>query len=118
MQWNTFTAAGSQWVQSFTLKNGDGTLVNLTGMTWEFVIRSNVTDATVPPLVKVTTTATAQGQIAVDIPTATVTVTLTPAATTLLGKGARPHALWANPGLTTATCWVEGTFNSSLVAAQ
>jgi hypothetical protein len=118
MQWNTSTAAGSQWVQTFTLKNGDGSLVNLTGLTWEFVIRPTVTDLAVTPLVKVTTTATSQGQIVVDTVAATVTVTLTPAATALLGKGARPFALWANPGTTTAVCWLEGTFNSSLVAAQ
>lgn len=117
MQWNTSSAAGSQWVQSFTLKNGDATLVNLTGLTWEFVIRPSTSDAAVTPLVKVTTTVGAQGQIAVDVPTATVTVTLTPAATAPLGSGARPHALWSNPGTGTAVAWVTGTFNTSLVAA-
>lgn len=103
-------------MQTFTFKN-DGNLLDLTGLTWEFVIRPTVTDTAATPLVKVTTTVTAQGQIVVDLPTATVTVTLNPAATTLLGRGARPHALWSNPGTTTEVCWLAGNFNSQLVAA-
>lgn len=117
MQWNAATAAGSLWVQTFTLLNGDGTRMDLTGLNWEFVIRPGVTDSTSPPLVKVTTTVGAQGGIVVDVDAATVTVTLTPATTTLLGKGARPHALWSQPDTESATCWVNGTFNSVLVAA-
>jgi hypothetical protein len=110
------TAAGSLWRQTFTLTNDDGSPIDLTGMAWEFVIRPNVTDATVPGLVTVTTTGTAQGQIDVTPLTGTVTVTLTPAATTLLGTGSRPHALWSNPGTATATVWAEGRFNTQLVA--
>lgn len=111
------SAAGSLWQQTFTLTDAAGAAINLTGLTWEFVIRPNVTDATVPALVSVTTTATAQGQITVVPLTGTVTVTLTPAATAILGQGARPHALWSNPGTSTATCWCEGRFNTALVAA-
>lgn len=117
MQWNTATAAGAQWVQTFTLLDGEGTRMDLTGLVWGFVIRPGVTDITAPPLVEVTTTPGAQGSISVDLTAATVTVTLTPAATTLLGKGARPHALWSQPGTAAATCWVAGTFNTQLVAA-
>jgi hypothetical protein len=117
MQWNTTTAAGSLWVQTFTFLNADGTRTDLTGLSWEFVIRPGVTDSTSPPLVKVTTTAGVQGGIVVDIDAATVTVTLTPAATTALANGARRHALWSQPGTADATCWVAGTFNSVLVAA-
>lgn len=117
MQWNTATAAGSLWVQTFTLLNGDGTRIDLTGLGWEFVIRPGVTDAADPPLVKVTTAPGSQGGIVVDVDAATVTVTLTPEATVLLGKGARPHALWSQPGTANSICWVNGTFNSSLVAA-
>lgn len=116
MQWNTATAAGSQWAQTFTLTDANETALDLTGLAWEFVIRPNVTDATVPPLVSVTTTPGAQGQIDVTPLTGTVTITLTPAATALLNQGSRPHALWSNPGTTTATVWVEGRFNSALVA--
>lgn len=115
-QVNFATAAGSQWAQTFTLTDANGTALDLTGLAWEFVIRPNVTDTTVPPLVKVTTTPGAQGQIDVTPLTGTVTVTLTPAATTLLNQGSRPHTLWSNPGTTTATVWAEGRFNSALVA--
>jgi hypothetical protein len=115
-QVNFATAAGSTWQQTFTLTDAAGVAINLTGLTWEFVIRPNVTDATAPALVQVTTTATAQGQITVVPLTGTVTVTLNPAATTLLGQNSRPHALWSNPGTSTATVWVEGRFNAALVA--
>lgn len=111
-QVNFATAAGSAWTQTFSMPT-----VDITGLTWEFVIRPTVTDATVPPLVKVTTTVSGQGQITVDTVARTVQVVLTPAATTLLGKGARPYALWSNPGTTTATTWCEGVFNTSLVPA-
>lgn len=115
-QWNTSTPAGSQWVQTFQLQNDDGTPVNITGWTWELVIRPNVTDTATPALVQVTTTVSAQGYITTNTATGTVTVVLNPAATSLLGKGARPHALWSQPGTTQAVAWVEGVFNSQLVA--
>lgn len=109
-QVNFATAAGSQWAQTFQF-----TGVDITGLAWEFVIRPSVTDTAQPPLIKVTTTVGAQGQITVDTGAGTVQVVLTPAATVLLGKGARPYALWSNPGTTSATSWCEGIFNSSLV---
>jgi len=109
-------AAGSTWRQTYTITDQGGP-VDLTGLTWEFVIRPNITDATSPALVSVTTTASPQGQITVTPLTGTVTVTLTPAATALLGKGSRPHALWSNPDTDTAICWAEGAFNTQLVAA-
>lgn len=115
-QWNASSPAGSQWSQSFQLVNDDGTPVNVTGWTWEFVIRPTVADTASPALVQVTTTVSAQGYITVNTTTATVMVVLNPAATSLLGKGAKPYALWSNPGTTTATAWVEGTFNSQLIA--
>jgi hypothetical protein len=116
-QWNATAAAGSQWAQAFQLQNDDGTPVNITGWTWEFVIRLTVTDAASPALVQVTTAANSQGYITVNTTTATVTVVLNPAATSQLGKGAKPYTLWSNPGTTTATAWVDGTFNSQLIAA-
>jgi len=116
-QWNTTAAAGSQWAQAFQLVNDDGTPVNVTGWTWEFVIRPTVNDTASPALVQVTTTVSAQGYITVDTVTATVMVVLNPAATALLGKGARPYTLWSNPGTTQAVAWVDGIFNTQLVAA-
>lgn len=115
-QWNTTTPAGSQWAQAFQFHNDDGTPVNVSGWTWEFVIRPAVTDIASPALVQVTTTVSAQGYITVDTTTATVMVVLNPAATSLLGKGARPYTLWSNSGTTQALPWVEGVFNSRPIA--
>lgn len=109
------SAAGSLWRQRFTITDAGGP-VDLTGLAWEFVIRPNTTDATVPALVSVTTTPSVQGQIDVTPAQGIVTVTLTPAATALLGRGARPHALWSNPGQADSVCWCEGVFNTQPVA--
>ncbi|MET9222329.1 hypothetical protein ABZX65_26685 [Streptomyces sp. NPDC003300] len=109
------SASGSLWRQTFTITDAAG-VVDLTGLGWEFVIRPNTTDITVPALVSVTTTPSAQGQIDVTPLQGIVTVTLTPAATALLGQGSRPHALWSNPGQDDALCWCEGRFNTQLVA--
>lgn len=114
-QANAVAFAGSQWREIYTFTN-NGVAIDLTGLTWKFVIRPNVTDTTSPALVAVTTTANAQGQIVVTPVAGIVTVTLTPATITMLGKGARPYALRSDPGLTTETLWVEGTFNSQLAA--
>lgn len=112
MQWNTATAAGPQWAQTFGFPGTD-----ITGLVWEFVVRPDTSDTAQPPLVKVTETPGAQGQINVDTVASTVQVVLTPAATGPLGKGARPHALYSNPSTSTEVCWVAGTFNTTLVAA-
>lgn len=104
--------AGSQWAQTFRLEG-----VDITGLAWEFVVRPNVVDTAQPPLVKVTTTVSTQGQITVDTSTGVVQVVLTPAATAVLGRGTRPYALWSNPGTTSQTCWCEGVFTTSPVAA-
>ncbi|MFB6805471.1 hypothetical protein [Streptomyces sp. NPDC056387] len=115
LRWRTATVAGTQWAATFTLLDDDGTHMNISGKTFEFVIRPTAADATVPPLVKVTATATAQGYLTVDTVAATVQVVLTPAATTLLGTGCRPFALWMDPGQPDQTCLVEGPFYSRLV---
>lgn len=113
---NFATAAGSLWRQTFTLTDSDGTPIDLTGLAWEFVIRPTATDTTTPALVAVTTTPSSQGQIDVVPLTGSVTVTLTSAATTPLGKGARPYALWSSPGGGTQTTWAQGVFNTLIVA--
>jgi hypothetical protein len=112
---DTTAIAGGQWSWGYTLTNQDGTPVNLSNSTFEFVIRPNIGDVTEPALVSVTTASSGQGQITVN--SNTVTVTLNASATALLGQGQRPYALWQNPGQPSATPWVAGTFFSSLVAA-
>jgi hypothetical protein len=62
------------------------------------------------------TGSTSQGSITITPLTGMVTVLLTPAATTLLGTGIYPYALWASPGTSAANLWVEGNMASQLAA--
>lgn len=111
-------AAGSQWVTTYQLQNDDGTLMAISGKTFEFVIRPNPSDTAEPAMVAVNSTAsTAQGYITVTTATSTVQVVLSPTATALLGQGARPYTLWMDPGLPDATALVDGICFSNLVAA-
>lgn len=111
-------AAGSQWVQSYTLLNDDGTATNLAGKVFEFVIRPTVNDTTEPAMVAVNSTAAnAQGYITVTAASSTVQVVLSPTATTLLGQGTRPYTLWMDNGLSDQTALVVGTFFSNQIAA-
>lgn len=116
-QINAQAVAGSVWDTNYQLQNDDGTAMNIVGKSFEFVIRQAVTD-TGSPLVSVNSSGpTSMGSITVNTAASSVFVSLTPAATTLLGQGAHPYALWMDPGLTTATDLVIGTFNSALAAA-
>lgn len=113
---NFTAAAGSQWTQGYQLTNDDSTLFNITGATFEFVIRPNAANTTSPALVSVNSTAsTVQGYITVTVSTATLLVVLSPTATALLGEGAYPYALWMNPGTASATDLVGGTSFCKLV---
>jgi hypothetical protein len=117
IQVNAIAAAGGEWDTTYALENDDGTVMNITGKSFEFVIRPTVTDATEPALVSVSSvSASAQGFMTVNVAAGTVLVVLNPAATSLLGQGARPYTLWMDPGLTDATPLVAGTFFSNLVA--
>lgn len=118
IQLNASTAAAGQWATTYGLLNDDNTIMSIAGKTFEFVIRPNVADATEPALVAVSSTgATAQGNITVNVAAGTVQVVLNPAATTILGDGARPYALWMDPGGFDATPLVAGTFFTKLIAA-
>ena len=111
-------AAGSQWSQSYQLQNDDGTLMDISGFTFEMVIRPSTSDHTQPALVAVNSTASsAQGYITVTVDTATLLVVLSPTATALLGQGSNPYALWMDPGDSDATALVVGTCFSQLIAA-
>lgn len=109
-------AAGSQWRTAYQLQNEDGTVFDITGATFELVIRPTAS-GTAPPLVSVTSTgATEQGYITVTVPTATLLVVLSPTATALLSQSGYPYALWMNPGTPSATDLVSGTSLCALVA--
>ncbi|MEV6580265.1 hypothetical protein AB0M92_19105 [Streptomyces sp. NPDC051582] len=115
LRWRTATVAGTQWAATFTFLDDDGARMDISGKVFEFVIRPNSADATVPALVKLTTTATAQGYLVVDPVASTVQAVLSPTATLALGTGCRPFALWMDPGLADQTCLIEGPFYSRLV---
>jgi len=106
----TSLAAGSQWTCGYQLVNDDNTLFNISGATFEFVIRPTASDITAPALVTVNSTAaTTQGYITVTVSTATLLVVLSPTATALLGQSTFPYSLWMNPGTPSATDLVAGT---------
>lgn len=117
-QWNDSAFIASLWRRAFTFTDdATGAFIDLTGLTWEFVVRPSATDTTSPALVSVTTTPGAQGSITVDLATSTLTVTLTPAATAVLKKGSYALALWSQPADTSArTTWVAGFLTAYLVA--
>lgn len=118
MDVKAFATAGSVWTQTYTLAQyPGGPPIDLTGLVFELVIRPSTTDATNPPLVKVTSAgSTSQGSVTITPGTGTVVVALTPAATLLLGRSTNPYGLWSSPGTTAATEWVSGTFVTSLAA--
>lgn len=116
---NNYTAvasSGSSWSVTFTVQNEDGTPVDITNKTFEFVVRNRLTTVGTV-LFSVSSTATNQyGGIVVNVETASVQVVLTPTATTSVPEGGGPYTLWMDPNLSDATALVTGMFYTNLVA--
>ena len=114
--WNWQIPAGAESNANFQIQNPDGIPYPITGATREYVVRaSGATGGT--PVISVTTTANAEGVLTVTTsPASTVALTLNPAATANLSPGPYSHALWMNPGTTTALLWVTGTLQVTAVA--
>lgn len=112
-------AVGSQINQSYVMRNSDGSLMNLTGKTFEFAIRTDpVQTSATSPLVSVnSTTSTASGSITVNTVTATVAVTVTATAMAALGQKLYYYTLWMDPTLADATAMVAGTLFAANVSA-
>ncbi|NUR02468.1 MAG: hypothetical protein HOY79_39825 [Streptomyces sp.] len=109
--WAANAVSGSQWVQTFTLTNDDGTLMNIVGKAFEFVVRASATDTSPTPLAKVTSNgATAQGYITVTAASSTVQVVLMPTATASIPATGPWHALWMDSGLADQTELLYGPF--------
>lgn len=108
------TDADSEWTCGYAFFNDDGTAADLSTATFELVIRPDVTDQTEPALVSISTTAGAQGYITVSGNVATAVIEAP--ATAALGEGARPYALWLNPGTPGQQTVVRGQFTTQLVA--
>ena len=103
--------AEQQWLFTFTTGAPGGlTPWPISGDTWEYVARTSATDLTVPPLIKITSTPGSAGVLTVTSTSAVSSVQLTmyPAATVSLTPGSYSHALWANPGTTSALTIFNG----------
>ena len=84
-----------------------GVLYDISGLTWEFVVRATGT-STGSPLISVTPTPNSQGALTVSTAASTVQLTLYPAATQSLAPGQYALSLWSNPGLASAYTWLSG----------
>lgn len=112
-----YVDADGSWSETYTLTDNLGNPLNLTGYTFQFVVRPTVTNTNEPALISVISTgSTSQGSVTITPLTGVVTVVLTPAATVVLGQGVYPYALWSNPGTSTQTPWVKGNMSAELVA--
>lgn len=116
-QFNWTVGSGSVNTLTCTVKNTDGSLYDITGLSWAYVVRRDPGDGTTPAVVEVTQTPNAQGQITVDTVNSVVTVALLPAATEdLPARAVYGHALWSGAGTTAATDWLWGSFIINQVA--
>ena len=82
----------------------------ITGFTWEYVVRESAAPGA-SLVFEITTTSSASGVIAIT-DTASVSQALLsvyPAATAALTPGTYFHALWSNPGETSAYAWFSGS---------
>lgn len=111
------TASGSQWTAVVTVTNDDGTLANLTGKSFEFVLRSSnssnyaLPNAIGPIIFSVNnSSSTANGTITVNTTTSQVSVTVTATAVNLITQGGGVYTLWMDPNLADATALMTGQF--------
>lgn len=111
--WSTTAAQGSQANYGFGIRNPDGSPYPITGLTWEYVIRSPDGRTTV----SITTTPSDNGQLTVTTSgQSLVQLTIAPDATSGISAGSYSHALWSNPGTDTAFLWVTGALIVQAVA--
>jgi hypothetical protein len=113
--WTLTMPAGSlqQWnvgLTEISATTGQEIPYPISGFTWEYVVRTSATDMTPGGLFNLTTTPNASGSLTVTSTASLsqVQVTIYPAATSSLALGPYAHALWANPGTTSAFAWVTG----------
>jgi hypothetical protein len=89
----------------------------ITGAAWEYAVRASAGNAG-SPLFSLTTSATGNGVLTVTATAALsqVQMDLYPAATQNLTPGTFYHALWMNPGTTSAYCWFAGQLQVENIA--
>jgi hypothetical protein len=116
--YNTIGYPGSLWAATFQFLNSDGSLMNITGKTFEWVLRTSTQAVGTPTLAVTSTTPTTNGSIVITTSTSSILVTLTPTGTALLAPNTTYAAtLWMNPTLTDATVMTNGVFNTLAAAA-
>jgi hypothetical protein len=114
-EWDAVVPTGSAMSSAFTITNADGTPYSIGGLTWEYAVHADPADAV--PVISVTPTPNAQGSLTVTTsPTSQVALNLLHAATASLPPAVYRHALWSNPGLPSALCWIQGTLTVARVA--
>lgn len=100
----------SVWDSTFIFQNDNETPMDITGRTFELVVRPDVNDTAPTPLIKVSSAgATAQGFMVIDLMNSSVLVVVSPTANSINAGGY--FTLWMDPGLTTQTAMVQGPYN-------
>jgi hypothetical protein len=117
-QFNWTVNSGSVNTAVFTFQNPDGTPYSISGLTWEYVVRRDASDAYTAAVATVTATPSSAGVLVANTGASTVTVTLYPATTLALpARAVYAHTLWSDPGdATQATAWVSGSLINNQVA--
>lgn len=114
--WTTSCPASSSWSATFTLLNEDLTPMNITGKTFELVLRTSPRAATVSA--QISTTSTGSGQITVNTVTSVIQAVFNASAITALDPGSTyALTLWMDPGLPDAEALVVGSFYVQPAAA-
>lgn len=119
LPFTTQAYTGSQWLTVFQFLNSDGTLMDISGYTYQMVLRTS-TENTGTPVIVVTSSAPGEnGSIVISTVNSTVTVTLTPVATSMLVSGdSYALTLWQDPDLSDASVVVNGSMYVTPVAAS
>jgi hypothetical protein len=83
-----------------------GALFPISGATWQYVAQNTAGSQ----VISVTPSANSQGVLTVGTTASTVQLNLYPAATQSLAAGSYSHALWMNPGSSSAAfTWFNGS---------
>jgi hypothetical protein len=110
LNWDLKLPRGGQQSVRFALKQANGiTPFPVNARTFEYVVRPDA-NGTGTPLVSITSALTAQGQLVIDTVSSIITMNLLAVATSGLTTGNYYHALWMDPGQSTAFNWFAGKF--------
>jgi hypothetical protein len=109
--WDLTVPIGSaaQWTVTFTVPY-TGAPYSISGLTWEFVVRTTAYNGS--PLFSVTTTPNAAGTITVTSTAvlSQILLALNPAATQSLAPGQYALALWSSTNTSAQFTWLSGSF--------